>query len=142
MAHAWDQHVEPSFGEPAVERDLFDALADLHAERGDGSVVVAAFRAAIVLVPQVGAEGLLTGRKDGLRWIFAFTSEAELGRFAAARGEADRDWPYLTVLGRRLLDVVVPEIEGPAGVALDVAGARPMLFPPVKGIVPAECAVA
>nr|WP_155073947.1 hypothetical protein [Streptomyces taklimakanensis] len=100
------------------------------------------FRRAAVLVPLVEG-GLLTGVFGGIRWIHAFTDEAALARFARTRGAPpDRAWEYAAVLGARLLDVIVPEMDGPAGVAVNVAdedGA--MLFPPVKGIVPDAVAV-
>ncbi len=48
---------------------------------------------------------------------------------------------YLTVRGSRLLDVAIPGLGIPAGVAIDVAGAQPMLLPPVTGIVREEVAV-
>jgi hypothetical protein len=34
-----------------------------------------------------------------------------------------------------LLDVAVPDVGVPAGVAIDVAGTEPMMLPPVRGIV-------
>ncbi len=41
--------------------------------------------------------------------------------------------PYLTVRGDRLLDVAVPALGVPGGIAVDVAGEAPMLFPVVEG---------
>jgi hypothetical protein len=75
-----------------------------------------------------------------------------LERFARARVEAGTDpgWAsgrirYWTVLGSRLLDVAVPaavtEARIPTGVAVDVGGVRPLLLPPVSGIVPGPVAV-
>ncbi|WP_327065797.1 hypothetical protein [Kitasatospora sp. NBC_01302] len=48
---------------------------------------------------------------------------------------------YLTVYGWRLLDVAVPMLGVPAGIALDVAGTAPFLSPPVVGVVPDAVAV-
>lgn len=57
-------------------------------------------------------------------------------------GEDGREWPYLAMLGARLLDAVVPMSDRPAGVAVNVAdGDGSMLFPPVAGIVPDAFAV-
>lgn len=86
--------------------------------------------------------GLLTGDLNGIRWIYAFSDEAALARFAVARGEAAREWAYQRILGARLLDVAVPAAGVPCGVALDAAdGEDGMVFPPVKGIVPDAVAV-
>jgi hypothetical protein len=60
-----------------------------------------------------------------------------LSRFALAQGDVGREWVFRTVLGARLLDVMLP---GPAGVALDAGSDEGMLFPPVEGVVP-EAAV-
>lgn len=77
-----------------------------------------------------------------MRWICAFSDEEALGRFAGVRGDVGREWVYRAVLGARLLDVMVPLLPGPAGVALD-AGSEDggVLFPPVVGIVPDAVAV-
>ncbi|RLU90555.1 hypothetical protein CTZ27_20895 [Streptomyces griseocarneus] len=98
--------------------------------------MIGEFRRTAVLVPMDGQGGLWTAEFQGIHWIHAFTDEAALARFAVAREETDRDWEYRTVLGARLLDTVVPAVGEPMGVALDVGGERPMMFPPVVGIVP------
>jgi hypothetical protein len=105
--------------------------------------MVGELRRTAVLVPLLGG-GLMSAERDGIRWIYAFTDEAAMARFAAARGvPPGEEWEYAAVLGARLLDVVVPSLGGPpTGVALNVAdedGA--MLFPPVRGIVPDAVAV-
>ncbi|GDY33841.1 hypothetical protein GTS_54740 [Gandjariella thermophila] len=120
---------------------LAERISAIYHGSGDGNALVEAFRQSVVLVPLGDADLPLSGTWGGIRWIYAFSSEAELAAFAAARGEADRSWDYATFRGWRLLDVVVAEVGGPAGVALDVAGPRPMMFPPVTGIVPAPVAV-
>lgn len=71
-----------------------------------------------------------------MRWICAFSGEQALAGFARAQGDADREWTYRTILGARLLDVMVPLLPSPAGVALDAGSTDGMLFPPVAGIVP------
>ncbi|GAB1337532.1 hypothetical protein ACE1SV_41220 [Streptomyces sp. E-15] len=101
------------------------------------------FRRTAVLVPldeETGAP--LAADHGGLRFLLAFSDEEALARYAVARGEAAREWRYLTVLGARLLDAAVPAVGVPCGVALDCAdGADGMVFPPVRGIVPDAVAV-
>lgn len=100
------------------------------------------FRRTAVLVPLDEAGDLWSAEQNGVRWICAFSDEEALARFALARGEAGREWAYQTVLGARLLDVMVPLLPGPAGVALDAGSVGGgMLFPPVAGIVPDSAAV-
>ncbi|QKW08520.1 hypothetical protein HUT18_21275 [Streptomyces sp. NA04227] len=79
----------------------------------------------------------LSGEFGGVRWLYAFSDEEALARWALARGEGDRMWNYRRVQGAWLLDVAVPLVRMPCGVALD-AGREGggMLFPPVRGIVP------
>lgn len=100
------------------------------------------FRRTAVLVPLDSGGELWSAEQNGVRWICAFSGEGALARFALARGEAGREWVYQSVLGARLLDVMVPLLPGPAGVALDAGSADGgMLFPPVAGIVPDAVAV-
>lgn len=99
------------------------------------------FRRAPVLAPLADG-GLMSGARGGVRWIYVFTDEAALARFAYARGAEAREWEYVTMLGARLLDQVVPGVEGPTGIVIDVAdGEGAMLLPPVSGIVPDTAAV-
>lgn len=123
--------------------ELADEIAAIHAEQGHPAALVGEFRRTPVLVPLDAAGGLWSAELQGIRWICAFTDAAALTRFAIAQGATDETagWEYRTVLGARLLDVVVPAVDGPAGVALDVGGERPIMFPPVKGIVPDESAI-
>ncbi|MEV0774735.1 SseB family protein [Streptomyces sp. NPDC050433] len=106
------------------------------------AMLLGEFRRAAMLVPLDAAGDLWSADQGGVRWICAFSDEGALARFAWARGEAGREWVYRTVPGARLLDVMVPLLPGPAGVALD-AGSEDggMLFPPVVGIVPDGVAV-
>jgi hypothetical protein len=109
--------------------------------RRDFAYLLGEFRRSAVLVPFDAQGSLWTAEFNGVRWICAFSGEAALARFALARGEAGREWTYRTVLGARLLDVMVPMLPGPGGVALDAGSADGMVFPPVVGIVPDEMAV-
>ncbi|MFD6230507.1 hypothetical protein ACFWFZ_27120 [Streptomyces sp. NPDC060232] len=99
-----------------------------------------------MLVPLSGGDGggLMSGWQGGVRWIYAFTDEEALARFAVARGASAgaREWEYLSILGARLVDAVIPTVDGPTGVAVNVADEDgSVLFPPVVGIVPAAYAV-
>ncbi|MGA5199477.1 SseB family protein, partial [Streptomyces exfoliatus] len=85
---------------------------------------------------------LLSTELDGIRWLYAFTDEEALARFALSRGsEPGTEWRYVTASGARVLDVLIPAIEGPTGVALDAGSEQGALFPPVAGIVPDSAAM-
>ncbi|QTE00593.1 hypothetical protein [Streptomyces cyanogenus] len=110
--------------------------------RREFAVLLGEFRRTAVLVPVDGDDAPLTGDFGGVRWIYAFSNESALARFALARGEGGREWAYQRWLGARLLDAVVPAAGVPCGVALDCAdGEDGMVFPPVRGIVPDAVAV-
>ncbi|WP_078612625.1 SseB family protein [Streptomyces canus] len=143
-------------GVGALERAALTAeIHDLYDGQGDSQRLLAAFRAAALYVPlaeEAEGEAMCSGEADGVRWLYAFTSTAELERFARARAEAGTDpgWEsgrirYWTVLGSRLLDVAVPaavtETRTPTGVAVDAGGIRQLLMPPVSGVVPDRVAV-
>ncbi|QGV82686.1 SseB family protein [Streptomyces ficellus] len=117
--------------------------ADVRAEqaRREFAVLLGEFRRTAVLVPIDPYGSLWTADQGGVRWICAFTNQETLARFAYARGEGGREWEYRTVLGARLLDVLVPKLGVPAGVALDAGGDDGVLFPPVRGVVPDSAAV-
>ncbi|KUL38572.1 hypothetical protein ADL22_17965 [Streptomyces sp. NRRL F-4489] len=103
--------------------------------------MIGEFRRTAVILP-IADDAFLSSELDGMRWLYAFSDEDALSRFAADRGSAPgSDWQYATVLGARVLDVLIPAIEGPTGVALDAGSAQGMLFPPVSGIVPDRVAV-
>lgn len=120
---------------------LVARIAERRAGVGDPRALVGELRRSLVLVPVDGG-GLWTAAFGGVRWVCAFTDEEALARFAAARGESGRSWEFAEVRGARLLDEVVPGLEVPAGVAVNVAdGEGSMLFPPVAGIVPDAVAV-
>ncbi|MGJ7414464.1 SseB family protein [Streptomyces cinereoruber] len=114
---------------------------EIAAARREFARLLGEFRRTAVLVPFDDRDSLWTADFNGVRWICAFSDEEALARFAVARGEAGRAWTYRTVLGARLLDVMVPMLPGPGGVALDAGSADGALFPPVAGIVPDGVAV-
>lgn len=100
----------------------------------DTEALTAAMREAVLVVPVTGDgadQAPLTGVAGGVRWVLAFTSELELARYGMARGLGARGWAYRTVRGVRLLT-------GADGVMVDVAGARPVAFPPVACALPAD----
>ncbi|OKJ41555.1 hypothetical protein AMK22_08770 [Streptomyces sp. CB01580] len=109
--------------------------------RREFAVLLGEFRRTAVLVPLDAGGDPWSAEQNGVRWICAFSDEEALARFAEARGDGEREWIYRTVLGARLLDVMVPMLPGPAGVALDAGSEDGMLFPPVVGIVPDAVAV-
>ncbi|MCX4823788.1 SseB family protein [Streptomyces sp. NBC_01142] len=114
---------------------------ELAAARRQFAVLLGEFRRAAVLVPIDEYGSLWSADQGGVRWICAFSDEEALARFARAQGDAEREWMYHTLLGARLLDVMVPKLGVPAGVALDAGSEDGMLFPPVAGIVPDAVAV-
>ncbi|WP_107061922.1 hypothetical protein [Streptomyces cellulosae] len=111
---------------------------DIARGRREFAALLGEFRRAPVLVPLDDNADPLVGDYGGVRWIYAFSDESALVRFAIARGEGSREWAYQRVLGARLLDAGVPATGVPCGVALDVGseGDDGVLFPPVVGIVP------
>ncbi|MFG3347648.1 SseB family protein [Streptomyces sp. NPDC048018] len=117
------------------------AVDELATARREFARLLGEFRRTAVLVPFDASGSLWTADFNGVRWICAFSDEEALARFAEARGEAGREWTYRTVLGARLLDVMVPMLPGPGGVALDAGSTDGVVFPPVAGIVPDEVAV-
>ncbi|MCM9080711.1 hypothetical protein OG304_15505 [Streptomyces sp. NBC_00160] len=127
---------------------LTEQIAAMRGGLGHSGSLLGEFRRTALLVPlsEDPEGGLMSGWQGGVRWIYAFTDEEALARFAAMRsagaGAAAGEWEYLSILGARLLDAVVPAAEGPTGVAVNVADQDgSMLFPPVVGIVPDACAV-
>lgn len=106
--------------------------------QGNLRAVVGEFRRSEVLVPVVDGS-LLSAESGGIRWLFAFTDLAALERFAEARGEAVPE--RIPVHGARLLDQVIPRVDGPAGIAVDAGSPTGLVLPPVTGIVPDAVAV-
>lgn len=106
--------------------------------QGNLRAVVGEFRRSEVLVPVVDG-ALVSAESGGIRWLFAFTDEAALERFAEARGEPVPE--RIPVYGARLLDQVIPRVDGPAGIAVDAGSPTGLVLPPVTGIVPDAVAV-
>jgi hypothetical protein len=125
---------------PPVEGPSGDS-ASVAAARREFAALVGEFRRTAVLVPLDEDDVPLTGDHGGVRWIYAFTDEAALARFAMARGQQTPEWAYRRVLGARLLDVGVPAAGVPCGVAVDVGSDDAVLLPPVSGVVPEAVAV-
>ncbi|WUT19854.1 hypothetical protein OG506_18395 [Streptomyces sp. NBC_00696] len=130
---------------PAAPVDAPEPLTsddDVARRRHEFAVLLGEFRRTAVLVPTDEDDEPLVGDFGGIRWIYAFSNESALARFAIARGEGGREWPYQRLLGARLLDAAVPAVGVPCGVALDVGTeGEGVLFPPVTGIVPEGAAV-
>lgn len=128
-----------------TDGDTLSPAADdaaLAHRRREAAALLGEFRRTAVLVPLSADGDPLTGEFGGIRWIYAFSDEPSLARFAFARGEGAREWTYDRVLGARLLDVAIPAMPVPYGVALDVGSeGQGALFPPVTGIVPDAAAV-
>ncbi|MEW2635557.1 SseB family protein [Streptomyces sp. NPDC048389] len=147
----WAEPAEPAGpGASAASAGLFEQPASLATLSVVDEVAVARrgfarllgeFRRTAVLVPFDAHGSLWTADFNGVRWICAFSDEEALARFARAQGEAGCEWEYRTILGARLLDVMVPMLTAPAGVALDAGSEEGMVFPPVAGIVPDAVAV-
>ncbi|WP_393063680.1 SseB family protein [Streptomyces sp. LN549] len=98
-------------------------------------------RRSVLLVPTVG-ERLWSARLGGVRWIYGFTDEAALARFALLHASGDQPMDYAALLGARIVDEIVPSLGEPAGLAVDIATEDgSMIFPPVVGIVPQAVAV-
>ncbi|MFB0616672.1 hypothetical protein [Streptomyces sp. AGS-58] len=140
------------YAEPAVSEREESAAAEASGnpaadavERGRRAfaVLLGEFRRTAVLVPLDAENGSpLTADFGGVRWFYAFSDEPALARFALARGEGGREWPYQRWLGARLLDAAVPATGIPCGVALDSAdGGAATVLPPVRGVVPDAVAV-
>ncbi|MFD5649917.1 SseB family protein [Streptomyces sp. NPDC127039] len=117
------------------------AIRTASAARREFAALVGEFRRTLVLVPLVDDEAPLTGDHGGVRWIYAFTDESALARFATVRGDAAREWTYRRILGARLLDVAVPAAGVPCGVVVDAGSEEGVLLPPVSGVVPEAVAV-
>ncbi|MEV6114372.1 hypothetical protein AB0L59_18110 [Streptomyces sp. NPDC052109] len=127
---------------PATAPAALSEADEVRRRRREFAILLGRFRRTPVLVPVDEEDAPLVADLGGIRWILAFSNEAALARYAVARGEGDREWPYQRWLGARLLDAAVPAVGAPCGVALD-AGSEDegVLFPPVAGIVPDAAAV-
>ncbi|KOV91427.1 hypothetical protein ADL04_33640, partial [Streptomyces sp. NRRL B-3648] len=65
---------------------------DPEQRRREFAVLLGVFRRTAVLVPVDGDGAPLAGDVGGVRWIYAFSNELALARFALARGEGGREW--------------------------------------------------
>lgn len=110
---------------------LLEEIDATYAGYGNPSSLVEAARTALLWVLIDGENQPLCADSGGLPWLYAFTSEQQLAQFGVQRDEGDREWPFLTMPGWRLFDDVILACPGPTGVAINVAGAQPMMFPPV-----------
>lgn len=105
--------------------ELAGEIAAFYARCGDPDALRAAFEATALEVAVTSDNVPLTLHDSGLSWLCAFTTTAALARFAVARGEGERIWHHRTVTGAELA-----QAPWPVGVAVDLGGPRPMLFPP------------
>ncbi|GGS28634.1 hypothetical protein GCM10010269_79220 [Streptomyces humidus] len=120
---------------------LAERIAEQRAGVGDPRALVGEMRRSVLLVPTADG-GLWSARSGGVRWICGFTDEAALARFALRHGPGDQPMDYAALLGARIVDEVVPSLDEPAGLAVDIATEDgSMFFPPVVGIVPDAVAV-
>lgn len=115
--------------------ELAREIAEVHARRGDPTALHAALRRARLLVAMVDDHTVAALPDRGLHWLCGFTDLLALARFGRARDGGDRPWIFRTVRGAELIDRWVPaaiaRAGAPVGVAVDLAGARPMVFPPL-----------
>lgn len=129
-------HTTPHREPTAADRDTIERRnAALRTEielvrggLGDPAALRTALRESVLfLLPWEDGESVAGAVRDGIRWVYAFSSETELARHAVLRGAAeDVEVPYLTVSGERLLD---GPGDVPRGLAIDVAGTNPFLLP-------------
>ena len=112
-----------------------EVIAQFRAGQITAADMMAAMRAAVLLVPVVGPDRVWVGTSAGMGWLCAFTTTEQLARFASARGEDDREWSFARVRGERVLGPLLRGLPCVCGVALDVGGPQPMLLPPLPGVV-------
>ncbi|MEV4333399.1 hypothetical protein AB0K02_23125 [Streptomyces sp. NPDC049597] len=120
---------------------LAERIAEQRTGGGDPRALVGEMRRSVLLVPLANG-GLWSAHSGGVRWVCAFTDETALAQFALHHGPADRPLDYAALLGARIVDDIVPGLNEPAGLAVDIATEDgSMFFPPVTGIVPEAAAV-
>ncbi|MER5614814.1 hypothetical protein [Streptomyces sp. NPDC002215] len=114
---------------------LAERISGQRAGIGDPQALVGEMRRTVPLVPLAGT-GLWSARFGGVRWVCAFTDETALAHFAVRRAPGDRLTDYVALLGARIVDEILPTLDEPAGLAVDIASEDgAMFFPPVTGIV-------
>lgn len=121
----------PGMTSPTIEQRNAALRTEIQLIRGGIGNSVALQRAlresVLFVLPWEDGESVVSAEQNGIRWVYAFTSEAEVARYAVMRDAVpDADVPYLTVRGDRLVDV---RIDAPWGLAVDVAGSQPFLLP-------------
>lgn len=105
--------------------ELAGEIAAFYARCGDPDALQEAFDRTPLVMAVTSANVPLTLQDRGMVWLCAFTTTEALARFAVARGEGDTIWHHRTATGAEL-----HEAPWPVGVAVDLGGNRPMLFPP------------
>ncbi|MCQ4119488.1 SseB family protein [Rhodococcus tibetensis] len=108
-------------------------LAEIDAFRqgfGHPARLSVALRSATVLIPITEDDRVLISTFGGLDWFCAFTSEQEYARYVLVRDEHAGPCRFHTVFGWRLMDILIPALDRPTGIVIDVAGVVPMAFPP------------
>ncbi|MFC4951230.1 SseB family protein [Pseudonocardia sp. GCM10023141] len=110
--------------------ELRQQIAAMYARRGDPDALVRSFRRAELVVALTDDDAMLALTDRGVQWLCAFTSTEALARFAVAREAGDRSWSFRRAAGAALQD---SRGNAPLGVAVDLAGEQPMLFPPAPG---------
>lgn len=109
---------------------LVSEIAAFYAGFGQSAELFAALRSSTVVVPLIDEDQILHLHLGGLEWVCAFTGIPEWAQFTAARGvDSDREYRFHTMRGGRLWDYAAAR-ERPTGVAVDVLGSAPMMFPP------------
>lgn len=105
-------------------------IAAFYAGFGQPEVLRAALQDSLLIVPVTPDDRVCTSAVRGVRWVAAFTSLAEYATFEHARGiDADEVYRHHTVRGRWLIEYAEQRSD-PTGVLVDIAGTRPMAFPP------------
>ncbi|QKT11308.1 SseB family protein [Rhodococcus sp. W8901] len=112
--------------------DLIAEIDAFYQGFGQPNALFDAFRRAPLLVPLTAENRVWSSEIRDLGWVPAFTSEREFARHALTRGERI-EARYHTLFGWRIVEQVLPSFDRQTGVVVDVAGARPMAFPPDLG---------
>ncbi|KAF0848799.1 SseB family protein [Nocardia caishijiensis] len=110
---------------------LRSEIAAFYAGFGVQNELTAAFDESTLLVPLSGPEDrVYTLESGGVAWLCAFTGVREYAQFMHARRVvADQEYRFHTFLGRRLREFAERQ-QQPVGVAVDMSGTAPMVFPP------------
>ncbi|MFE9575342.1 hypothetical protein ACFYO1_03070 [Nocardia sp. NPDC006044] len=110
---------------------LRSEIAAFYSGFGQPSALRTAFTDAVLIVPLTPDDRVYVHQLGGIDWLCAFTSVEQFALYMTARGvEPEREYRYHTLLGQRILDSLITQRPRPTGVAVDIAGAAPMAFPP------------